>query len=50
MKTRRNLNLDNRPDTVSGLFHNCMFPCFIIPSKVHPIIRMARTLTRPSCG
>ena len=34
MKTRRNLNLNNQPDTVSGLFHNCMFPCFIIPSKV----------------
>src|SRR2546430_17596467 len=35
MKTRRNLNLnDDRPDTVSGLFHSCMFPCFIIPTKV----------------
>lgn len=34
MKTRRNPNLANRSDTVSGLFHNCMFPCFIIPSKV----------------
>src|SRR6516162_1312231 len=34
MKTRRNLNLNDRPDTVSGLFHSCMCPCFIIPSKV----------------
>ncbi len=34
MKTRRNLNPNNRPDTVSGLFHSCMFPCFIIPTKV----------------
>ena len=35
MKTRRNLNLnDDRPDTVPGLFHSCMFPCFIIPTKV----------------
>ena len=34
MKTRRNLNPNNRPDTVSDLFHSCMFPCFIIPTRV----------------
>ena len=34
MKTRRNLDQNDRPDTVSGLFHSCMFPCFIIPTKV----------------
>ena len=28
-----NLN-DDRPDMVPGLFHSCMFPCFIIPTKV----------------
>ena len=32
MKTRQNLN--NRPDMLSGIFHSCLCPCFIIPSKV----------------
>lgn len=36
MKTKRNLNLNNRADTVSDHFHfhGCMGACFIIPPKV----------------
>src|SRR5262249_49320041 len=40
MKTRRNVDLNNRPDTVSGVFHSCMFSCFIIPPKV--LLRFSR--------
>jgi Zn-dependent metalloprotease len=40
MKTRRNLDQNDRPDAVSGLFHNCMFTCFIIPTKV--LVRFSR--------